>query len=254
MTKSALCKERCQFAADVGMAEEGYSCHHECQYINDDEQEIEPLFVTVHKRMFGNDPRLPCAPHNQQEPTMTNLHEGLKALGQSADNNAATYESAMNHDPREQFSRLERFPNPNTLPEFSQYNAGLEINIETPEFTSLCPITGQPDFATIKIRYRPGHWCVESKALKLYLLTFRNKGEFHEACVTRIGTDLAKLLNPYFLEVIGEFTPRGGIPIWPTFTFYGNGEAAEFVPTVNYGAAPQPDIVTDVPDYPHPFS
>lgn len=93
------------------------------------------------------------------------------------------------------------------------------VHIECPEFTSLCPKTGQPDFATIVIDYRPGEWCVESKALKLYLGSFRMHGEFHEACVQRIASDLVELLDPLYLEVEGRFTPRGGIPFWPSVVY-----------------------------------
>ncbi|SHF02146.1 preQ(1) synthase [Dysgonomonas macrotermitis] len=84
-----------------------------------------------------------------------------------------------------------------------------------PEFTSLCPITGQPDFATIHINYLPDIKMVESKALKLYLFSFRNHGAFHEDCVNIIMKDLIKLMNPRYIEVIGVFTPRGGISIYP---------------------------------------
>lgn len=93
------------------------------------------------------------------------------------------------------------------------------IHIESPEFTSLCPLTGQPDFATIVIDYRPRAKCVESKSLKLYLMSFRQHGEFHESCVNRIGRDLLTLLDPMELRVEGRFTPRGGIPFWPTFEY-----------------------------------
>lgn len=93
------------------------------------------------------------------------------------------------------------------------------VNIVAPEFTSLCPLTGQPDFATIVINYHPDQLCVESKSFKLYLMGFRNHGEFHEACIARIGSDLVNLLDPFELEVEGQFTPRGGIPFWPKFTF-----------------------------------
>lgn len=93
------------------------------------------------------------------------------------------------------------------------------VHIECPEFTSLCPKTGQPDFATIIIDYRPDEWCVESKSLKLYLGSFRMHGEFHESCVQRIASDLVELLNPLYLEVEGRFTPRGGIPFWPSVTY-----------------------------------
>jgi 7-cyano-7-deazaguanine reductase len=91
------------------------------------------------------------------------------------------------------------------------------------EFTSLCPKTGQPDFATIHIKYIPGVKMVESKSLKLYLFSFRNHGDFHEDCVNIIMKDLVKLLQPKYLEVKGLFTPRGGIAIHPLAT-YSNGE------------------------------
>lgn len=83
------------------------------------------------------------------------------------------------------------------------------------EFTSLCPKTEQPDFAKIYLNYIADEWMVESKSLKLYLFSFRNHGDFHEDCVQKICNDLTKLLNPRYLEVIGEFTPRGGIAIYP---------------------------------------
>lgn len=89
------------------------------------------------------------------------------------------------------------------------------VKFNCPEFTSLCPITGQPDFATIYISYIPGEKCVESKSLKLYLFSFRNHGDFHEDCVNIIMNDLTKLLDPRYIEVWGKFTPRGGISIDP---------------------------------------
>lgn len=89
-----------------------------------------------------------------------------------------------------------------------------------PEFTSLCPITGQPDFATIVIRYIPAAKMVESKSLKLYLFGFRNHGDFHEDCVNIIMKDLIRLMSPKYIEVVGEFTPRGGIAIHP-YANYG---------------------------------
>ena len=104
---------------------------------------------------------------------------------------------------------LERVPNPH--PE-TLYAA----RFTAPEFTCLCPMTGQPDFAKIVIDYQPDMLCVESKSLKLYLGSFRMHGEFHEAGVNRICNDLVKLLAPVWLTVRGEFTPRGGIPFWPT--------------------------------------
>lgn len=89
------------------------------------------------------------------------------------------------------------------------------VTFNCPEFTSLCPITGQPDFATIHINYIPDVKMVESKALKLYLFSFRNHGAFHEDCVNIIMKDLIKLMDPRYIEVVGVFTPRGGISIYP---------------------------------------
>ena len=94
------------------------------------------------------------------------------------------------------------------------------VQFNCPEFTSLCPITGQPDFAEIKILYSPGKRMVESKSLKLYLFSFRNHGDFHEDCVNTIMKDLVKLMEPKYIEVIGLFTPRGGISIYP-YANYG---------------------------------
>ncbi|MBO4331598.1 MAG: NADPH-dependent 7-cyano-7-deazaguanine reductase QueF [Paludibacteraceae bacterium] len=89
------------------------------------------------------------------------------------------------------------------------------VKFNCPEFTSLCPITGQPDFATIYISYVPDEKMVESKSLKLYLFSFRNHGDFHENCVNTIMKDLIKLMNPKYIEVWGKFMPRGGISIDP---------------------------------------
>lgn len=94
------------------------------------------------------------------------------------------------------------------------------VQFNCPEFTSLCPITGQPDFAEIRIMYMPGERMVESKSLKLYLFSFRNHGDFHEDCVNVIMKDLVKLMDPKYIEVTGIFTPRGGISIYP-FANYG---------------------------------
>ncbi len=89
------------------------------------------------------------------------------------------------------------------------------VRFNCPEFTSLCPITGQPDFATIQIDYIPDVKMVESKSLKLYLFSFRSHGSFHEECVNRIMKDLIRLMDPKYIEVTGFFTPRGGISIHP---------------------------------------
>ncbi len=94
------------------------------------------------------------------------------------------------------------------------------VTFNCPEFTSLCPITGQPDFAKILINYIPNEKMVESKSLKLYLFSFRNRGDFHEDCVNIIMKDLKNLMDPKYIEVKGIFTPRGGIAIYP-FAAYG---------------------------------
>ena len=89
------------------------------------------------------------------------------------------------------------------------------VKFNCPEFTSLCPITGQPDFAAITISYVPNERMVESKSLKLYLFSFRNHGDFHEDCVNIIMKDLIKLMDPKYIEVWGKFLPRGGLSIDP---------------------------------------
>ena len=113
-------------------------------------------------------------------------------------------EYRMDYDP----SVLEAFQNKH--PENDYF-----VKFNCPEFTSLCPITGQPDFATIHIDYIPDVKMVESKSLKLYLFSFRNHGAFHEDCVNIIMKDLIKLMDPKYIEVTGIFTPRGGISIYP---------------------------------------
>ena len=97
------------------------------------------------------------------------------------------------------------------------------VTFHCPEFTTLCPLTGQPDFAEIVISYIPREHMVESKSLKLYLFSFRNHGDFHEDCVNIIMKDLVKLMNPRYLEVTGIFSPRGGITIHP-FANYADAE------------------------------
>lgn len=103
---------------------------------------------------------------------------------------------------------LESFPNKN--PSYDAWTTFV-----CAEFTSLCPKTGQPDFAKIFINYIADKKMVESKSLKLYLFSFRNHGDFHEDCVQKICNDLYDLMKPKYIEVIGEFTPRGGIAIFP---------------------------------------
>lgn len=103
------------------------------------------------------------------------------------------------------------------------------VKFNCPEFTSLCPKTGQPDFATIYISYVPDELMVESKSLKLYLLSFRNHGDFHEDCMNIIMKDLIKLLSPKYIEVWGKFTPRGGISIDPYCNYGKQGTRWEEV-------------------------
>lgn len=102
------------------------------------------------------------------------------------------------------------------------------VKFNCPEFTSLCPVTGQPDFATIYISYVPDKLLVESKSLKLYLFSFRNHGDFHEDVVNIIMKDLIRLMEPKYIEVKGEFMPRGGISIHP-FANYGDSDHQEMV-------------------------
>jgi 7-cyano-7-deazaguanine reductase len=106
---------------------------------------------------------------------------------------------------------------PSVLEAFENKNPSKEAftSLLCMEFTSLCPKTGQPDFAKVYINYIADKKMVESKSLKLYLFSFRNHGDFHEDCMQKICDDLVKLMNPRFIEVIGEFTPRGGIAIYP---------------------------------------
>lgn len=99
------------------------------------------------------------------------------------------------------------------------------VTFTAPEFTTLCPKTGQPDFATLTIRYIPGKKLVESKSLKLYLFGFRNHGDFHEDVVNVIYDDLIKLLKPRYMEVYGKFAARGGISIDP---FVNGGTGAKY--------------------------
>ncbi len=120
------------------------------------------------------------------------------SLGEATTTYATTYSAKL----------LEAFENKN--PENTAWTS-----LICTEFTSLCPKTGQPDFAKIFINYIAGKKMVESKSLKMYLFGFRNHGDFHEDCVQTICNDLVTLLKPKYLEVIGEFTPRGGIAIFP---------------------------------------
>ena len=133
---------------------------------------------------------------------MDRTKDGLQALGKKTD-------YKMEYAPE----MLETFVN-------KHQDNDYWVQFNCPEFTSLCPITGQPDFAEIVISYIPGEYMVESKSLKLYLFSFRNHGDFHEDCVNIIMKDLIKLMNPKYIEVTGLFTPRGGISIHP-YANYG---------------------------------
>jgi len=111
---------------------------------------------------------------------------------------------------------------PGVLEAFDNKHGGNDyfVKFNCPEFTSLCPITGQPDFATIYLSYIPDKKLVESKSMKLYLFSFRNHGAFHEDCINIIMKDLIALLEPKYIEVWGKFLPRGGLSIDP-FCNYG---------------------------------
>lgn len=124
--------------------------------------------------------------------------EGISLLGNQGTQYPQTYTPAL----------LEAFDNKHPYRDY-------RVKFNCPEFTSLCPITGQPDFATIYISYIPDVKMVESKSLKLYLFSFRNHGDFHEDCINIIMNDLITLMAPRYIEVWGKFTPRGGISIDP---------------------------------------
>ena len=129
-------------------------------------------------------------------------NEGLKALGKK--------------------SQVSPGYAPEVLETFENMHPGNDywVRFNCPEFTTLCPITGQPDFAEIRISYIPDRRMVESKSLKLYLFSFRSHGDFHEDCVNTIMKDLIALMDPKYIEVTGFFTPRGGISIYP-YANYG---------------------------------
>ena len=116
---------------------------------------------------------------------------------------------------------LETFPNKHPENEYL-------VTFNCPEFTTLCPKTGQPDFGKIIINYIPRERMVESKSLKLYLFSFRNHGDFHEDCVNIIMKDLIRLMDPKYIEVKGYFRPRGGISIIP-FANHGDAEHQDLV-------------------------
>ena len=138
---------------------------------------------------------------------MRNDLDGLKTLGSRT-------EAPASYDP----SVLEAFGN--RYPDRDYW-----VTFTAPEFTTLCPKTGQPDFATLTIRYIPAKKLVESKSLKLYLFGFRNHGDFHEDVVNVIYDDLSRLLRPKYMEVVGKFAARGGISIDP---FVNGGTGAKY--------------------------
>ena len=123
---------------------------------------------------------------------------------------------------------LERVPNPHPRERYV-------VRFAAPEFTSLCPITGQPDFAHLVIDIVPARWLVESKSLKLYLASFRNHGAFHEDCTVAIGKRLVALLRPRWLRIGGYWYPRGGIPI---DVFWQSGRAPAGIWLPDQGVAP----------------
>ena len=123
---------------------------------------------------------------------------------------------------------LERVPNPHT-------DTAYLVRFTAPEFTSLCPVTSQPDFAHLVIDYVPGDWLVESKSLKLYLGAFRNHGAFHEDCTVANGRRLVAEIAPQWLRIGGYWYPRGGIPI---DVFWQTGPAPEGLWLPDQGVAP----------------
>ncbi len=125
-------------------------------------------------------------------------------------------------------ARLDRVENPHPDTDYV-------ARFTAPEFTSICPVTGQPDFAILVIDYVPDRWLVESKSLKLYLHSFRNEGAFHEDCTVKIGKRLAELLEPRFLRIGGYWYPRGGIPI---DVFWQTGEVPKGLWLPDQGVAP----------------
>ncbi|CAN5378820.1 preQ(1) synthase [soil metagenome] len=125
-------------------------------------------------------------------------------------------------------AKIDRVPNPHPGTDYL-------VRFVAPEFTTLCPITGQPDFAHLVIDYVPGAWLVESKALKLYLTSFRNHGGFHEDCTVSIGKRLVKEIKPRWLRIGGYWYPRGGIPI---DVFWQTGKLPNGVWVPDQGVAP----------------
>jgi 7-cyano-7-deazaguanine reductase len=147
---------------------------------------------------------------------MTDIYEGLTQLGR---------QTGQPSTPEE--AKLERVPNPHPQAQYL-------VRFACPEFTTLCPLTGQPDFAHLVIDYIPSAWLVESKSLKLFLASFRNHGGFHEACTMMVATRIVDLLSPAWLRIGGYWYPRGGIPI---DVFWQTGPAPEGVWIPDQGVA-----------------
>ena len=148
---------------------------------------------------------------------MTDKYENLTQLGKPTKQPASPEEAT-----------LERVANPHN-------GANYLVRFTCPEFTSLCPLTGQPDFAHIVLDYIPGAWIVESKSLKLYLASFRNHGTFHEACTLDIAQLVIGLLNPVWLRIAAYWYPRGGMPI---DVFWQTGAPPDGVWIPEQGVAP----------------
>ena len=146
-----------------------------------------------------------------------NIYENLTQLGSH---------TALPDDPKD--AVLERVPNPKKDMEYN-------VRFTAPEFTSLCPLTGAPDFAHLMIDYVPGDWLVESKSLKLFLGSFRNHGSFHEDCTLEIAKRLVEITEPKWLRIGGYWYPRGGIPI---DVFYQTGGAPRGVWIPEQGVPP----------------
>lgn len=137
----------------------------------------------------------------------------LRALAESRDRNKELYDQTK--------------INPELLEVFDAPRPGMVVRISAPEFTCLCPLTGQPDFGEIQITYGPRDRCLESKSLKLYLGSFRHEGMFHEEVTSRICDHLVEVLEPLFIKVTGNFKPRGGIAFVPTSQWFHKESAPE---------------------------
>ena len=153
----------------------------------------------------------------KKTPDRKKAYAGLKQLGHQTPI-PATPEDAV----------LERVPNPHPKLSYA-------VRFTCPEFTTLCPITAQPDFAHLVIDYVPKDWIVESKSLKLYFYAFRNQGTFHEGCTVGIANDLVTLLKPRWLRIGGYWYPRGGMPI---DVFYQTGPVPDDLWIPDQGLAP----------------